>query len=50
MDSAKTLHGREVSIHSDLGKVMINDASVTKADMKCSNGIIQVIDTVLMAK
>jgi uncharacterized surface protein with fasciclin (FAS1) repeats len=29
---------------------MINDATVTKADILCSNGVIHVIDTVLMPK
>jgi uncharacterized surface protein with fasciclin (FAS1) repeats len=50
MDSAKTLNGQDVSIHSDMGKVMINDATVTQADIECSNGVIHVIDTVLMPK
>jgi transforming growth factor-beta-induced protein len=50
MDSAKTLNGESVSIRSDMGKVMINDATVTKADIECSNGIIHAIDAVLMPK
>jgi uncharacterized surface protein with fasciclin (FAS1) repeats len=50
MDSAKTLNGEEISIRSTMGKVMINDATVTKADIDCSNGVIHVIDTVLMPK
>ncbi|MFK5284002.1 fasciclin domain-containing protein [Lacticaseibacillus paracasei] len=29
---------------------MIGDAKVTKTDIKCSNGVIHVIDTVLMPK
>jgi uncharacterized surface protein with fasciclin (FAS1) repeats len=28
--------------------VMVNDATVTKADIEASNGVIHVIDTVLM--
>jgi uncharacterized surface protein with fasciclin (FAS1) repeats len=28
--------------------VLINNASVTKADIECSNGVIHIIDTVLM--
>jgi uncharacterized surface protein with fasciclin (FAS1) repeats len=31
-----------------MGHVMINDATVTKADIECSNGVIHVIDTVLI--
>jgi uncharacterized surface protein with fasciclin (FAS1) repeats len=30
------------------GKVMINNATVTTADVEASNGVIHVIDTVLM--
>jgi len=30
--------------------VMINDAKVVKADVKASNGVIHVIDTVLLPK
>jgi uncharacterized surface protein with fasciclin (FAS1) repeats len=48
MDSAKTLNGQDVAIHTSMGKVMINDATVIKADIQCSNGVIHVIDTVLM--
>ena len=29
---------------------MVNDATVTKTDIGCSNGVIHVIDTVLMPK
>lgn len=47
MTKAMTLAKSEVKIKSD-GGVMINDAKVTKADLECSNGVIHVIDTVLM--
>ncbi len=47
MTKAMTLAKSEVKIKSDSG-VMINDAKVTKADLECSNGVIHVIDTVLM--
>jgi uncharacterized surface protein with fasciclin (FAS1) repeats len=30
------------------GKVMVNDATVVKADIPASNGVIHVIDTVLL--
>jgi uncharacterized surface protein with fasciclin (FAS1) repeats len=50
MDSAKTLNGGSISIRSDMGKVMVNDATVIKVDIACSNGVIHVIDTVLMPK
>ena len=45
---AKTVEGSELKI-SVMGKVLeINDAKVTKADIVASNGVIHVIDTVLM--
>ena len=45
---AKTVEGSEVKI-SMMGKnVMIDKARVTKVDIKASNGVIHVIDTVLM--
>ncbi len=47
MTKAKTLEGSDVKIDAKDG-VMINDAKVTKADLECSNGVIHVIDTVLM--
>ena len=50
MKSAKTLEGSTVKI-SMMGKnVMVNKANVTKTDIKASNGVIHVIDTVLMPK
>ena len=44
---AKTVQGTSVKIDAANG-VMINDAKVIKADIECSNGVIHVIDTVLM--
>ena len=46
--SAKTVEGKEVKISHEGGKVMVNGANVTKADIECSNGIIHVIDAVLL--
>lgn len=50
MKSAKTVNGQEVTISTSGGKVMVNVATVVKADVMASNGIIHVIDTVLMPK
>jgi uncharacterized surface protein with fasciclin (FAS1) repeats len=50
MKSAKTVNGQEVTIMAHDGKVMVNDATVVKADVMASNGVIHVIDTVLMPK
>lgn len=48
LDSAKTLQGQTVMIKAMNGKVMINNASVIKTDVAASNGVIHVIDTVLL--
>ncbi len=50
LDSAKTLQGGMVEIKQEGGAVMVNNAKVLKTDIKCSNGLIHVIDTVLMPK
>jgi uncharacterized surface protein with fasciclin (FAS1) repeats len=48
LDSATTVQGSEVSISVDYGNVQINDATVTTADVPASNGIIHIIDTVIL--
>ena len=48
MTSATTLEGSDVTVKAEDGKVWINNAEVTQADIECSNGVIHVIDTVLM--
>ena len=45
----KTVEGGEISVDGANG-VMINNAKVIKADIETSNGVIHVIDTVLMPK
>jgi uncharacterized surface protein with fasciclin (FAS1) repeats len=50
MKSAKTMEGGTVKIHEMGGKVMVNNATVSKTDIICDNGVIHVIDTVLMPK
>jgi uncharacterized surface protein with fasciclin (FAS1) repeats len=47
LDSAKTVEGRSVKINAEDG-VKINDAHVVKADIECSNGVIHIIDSVLI--
>ena len=47
LDSAKTLQGTTVAIDAT-GGVKVNDAKVIKADIKCKNGVIHVIDSVLL--
>ena len=48
MSSAKTVNGKEVKVMVQGDKVMVGTATVTKADIECSNGVIHVIDTVLL--
>jgi uncharacterized surface protein with fasciclin (FAS1) repeats len=50
LSSAKTLNGQSVTIKTVGGKVLINGATVVKADIAATNGTIHVIDTVLMPK
>jgi uncharacterized surface protein with fasciclin (FAS1) repeats len=48
LKSAKTVEGRAVSVSTKGGGVMINNATVTKADIAASNGVIHVVDTVIL--
>lgn len=48
--TAKTLEGHSVTTQSSAGKVMVENAHVLKADIDASNGVIHVIDTVVMPK
>lgn len=50
LKEAETLSGKTVDIAVKDGKVMINNATVVKADIMCTNGVIHVIDTVLLPK
>ena len=49
LTSAKTVQGDEVKIDTADG-VMVNDAKVVQTDIECTNGVIHVIDSVLMPK
>ena len=48
LHEAKTVNGQDVKIMVDDGKVMVNNANVVKTDIQCSNGVIHVIDAVLL--
>jgi len=48
LNEAMTLNGSDIKIKVDDGKVMVNDSQVVGADVLASNGIIHVIDTVLL--
>ena len=48
LDSAKTVQGEELAITVDEGNVNVNGANVTSTDIECSNGVIHVIDAVIL--
>lgn len=48
LKAAKTVNGAEIAVDASSEGVKINNASVTTADIACSNGIIHVIDTVIL--
>ncbi|HKI53302.1 MAG TPA: fasciclin domain-containing protein [Anaerolineales bacterium] len=48
LESATTVLGKDVAIKVDGGKVYINDAEVIITDIETSNGVIHVIDSVLL--
>ncbi len=48
LTSASTLLGKDVAIKVDLGNVYINDAKVIITDIETSNGVIHVVDTVIL--
>jgi uncharacterized surface protein with fasciclin (FAS1) repeats len=48
MSSATTANGQPLDIQSAKGGVTVGGARVVQADILCSNGVIHVIDTVLL--
>ena len=50
LDKATTVQGQDVMIKTMGDKVMVNDANVMATDVKAKNGVIHVIDTVIMPK
>jgi len=50
LTSAKTAEGQSIAIKTMNGKVMVDNAHVTKTDIVTSNGVIHVIDTVILPK
>jgi uncharacterized surface protein with fasciclin (FAS1) repeats len=46
----KTVQGGDLDVKVADGKVTVNNATVVKADVGASNGVIHVIDTVLLPK
>jgi len=50
MKEAETVNGQSVMVSMDADTVMIDNAKVVNADIECSNGVIHVIDTVILPK
>lgn len=50
MKAAETVNGQSLAIVKHTDHVMVNEAKITKTDIACGNGVIHVIDTVLMPK
>jgi uncharacterized surface protein with fasciclin (FAS1) repeats len=50
ISSAKTVNGETFRVSNSGGTVMVDDAKVIQADVMTSNGVIHVIDTVIMPK
>ena len=50
LTSAKTVNGQSLKIQLKDGSVMIDNAKVVKTDILTSNGVIHVIDTVVLPK
>ena len=50
MKMAKTVEGQNAKITAKGGMVMIDNAHVSKTDIACDNGVIHVIDTVIMPR
>jgi uncharacterized surface protein with fasciclin (FAS1) repeats len=48
IDEAKSVNGKMIDVQVNGSAVKVNDASVTAVDIAASNGVIHVIDTVIM--
>ena len=50
LQSAKAVSGDTILVKVSGGKVRVDDANVTKTDIQASNGVIHVIDAVILPK
>jgi uncharacterized surface protein with fasciclin (FAS1) repeats len=48
LESTKTLDGHNLTVSTSDGQVMVGKAKVVRADIKCANGIIHIIDAVCL--
>jgi len=50
LTTASTVAGKSVAIAVNDGKVKIDDATVVTADVLCTNGVIHIVDSVILPK
>lgn len=50
VESAQSLMGQSIKVNVTGGKVMVNNANVVATDVAASNGVIHVIDAVILPK
>jgi uncharacterized surface protein with fasciclin (FAS1) repeats len=50
LTEATTVNGAKIMVKVDGGNVMVDMANVVKTDIEASNGVIHVVDSVLMPK
>ena len=50
LSEAKTVQGSSARITVNEGNVKVDDANVVKTDIACANGVIHVIDAVILPK
>lgn len=50
LNEAKTVNGQSLTINIKGDEVMVDGAKVTKTDIKCANGVIHVVDKVILPK
>lgn len=50
LKSAKTVQGQSFAVAVKDGKVAVDGANVVKTDIACTNGVIHVIDSVILPK
>lgn len=49
LDDIETINGKKIAIFKRNGSLLVNDAEIIERDVKAQNGIIHVIDSVLLA-
>jgi uncharacterized surface protein with fasciclin (FAS1) repeats len=50
LSHAKTVNGQSLMINTSHGVVMVDNAKIVQTDIECSNGVIHVIDAVVLPK